>query len=83
MRCAHSRAALSEMRIPIGPYEDPAREGIQSPREIAHVFAGVTNRQIPHCASLPQTPRPLQIARRRRTGVARGVGSGQASLAPE
>ena len=32
MRRAHPSAALSQKNIPIRPYNDPAREGLQSPR---------------------------------------------------
>ena len=45
MRCAHSGAALSHEKIPIGRFEALAREGAQSPRMTAHVFARVTNRK--------------------------------------
>jgi len=51
---AHRRAPLSPDKVPLRPYKDPAREGIQSLRVTAQVLVRVTNRRNPHCSSLPQ-----------------------------
>ena len=49
---AQPRAALAHDKIPIGPYKDPAREGIQAPRVTAQVYTRVTNRRNPPISSL-------------------------------
>ena len=49
---AQQSAELSQENIRIRPYKDPAREGIQAARMIAHVFARVTNGRFPDVSSL-------------------------------
>ena len=40
---AHPCAALSQEKLRIRPYKEPVREGIQSPRVTAQVFARLTD----------------------------------------
>ena len=54
-------AAVSGRVIRIGRCKERAREGIQSPRATAHLFARVTNGRIPPVSFLPQTSHMARV----------------------
>ena len=58
---AQRSGSLSQAKIRTRPYDDPAREGVQSPCGTAQVGAHVADSSIPHFSFLSRSSRMLAM----------------------